>query len=53
MELVFKGIRLNIAVQQDSLFKADSKVRDKIVADGLKDGSFEFTKRAYTLMPRF
>ncbi|MGC1205681.1 MAG: hypothetical protein WA839_12450, partial [Flavobacteriaceae bacterium] len=38
-----KGIRLNIAVEQDnmSFLKLKVKVRDKIVADGLNDTSFD------------
>jgi len=40
-----KGIRLNIAVEQDdfSFLKLTVKVRDKIVADGLNDDSFDAT----------
>ena len=40
-----KGIRLNIAVEQDdfSFLKLTVKVRDKIVADGLNDDSFDVT----------
>ena len=40
-----KGIRLNIAVEQDdhSFLKLTIKVRDKIVADGLKDETFDVT----------
>ena len=39
------GIRLNIAVEQDnkSFLKLKVKVRDKIVADGLNDNSFDVT----------
>jgi len=42
-----EGIRLNIAVDDDgkSFFKLKIKVRDKIVADGLDDASFDVTKR--------
>ena len=38
-----KGIRLNIAVEQDnmSFLKLKVKVRDKIVADGLNDATFD------------
>ncbi len=38
-----KGIRLNIAVEQDdfSFLKLTVKVRDKIVADGLNDDTFD------------
>ncbi|MCB0635086.1 MAG: rhodanese-related sulfurtransferase [Lewinella sp.] len=41
------GIRLNIAVDDDgkSFFKLKIKVRDKIVADGLDDDTFDVTKR--------
>lgn len=40
-----KGIRLNIAVEQDdhSFLKLTIKVRDKIVADGLVDETFDVT----------
>ena len=40
-----KGIRLNIAVEQDdhSFLKLTVKVRDKIVADGLVDKTFDVT----------
>ncbi|MFV8334932.1 rhodanese-related sulfurtransferase [Flavobacterium sp. RSP29] len=40
-----KGIRLNIAVEQDdhSFLKLTVKVRDKIVADGLVDENFDVT----------
>ena len=40
-----KDIRLNIAVEHDdhSFLKLTIKVRDKIVADGLKDESFDVT----------
>ncbi|MEM6264171.1 MAG: rhodanese-related sulfurtransferase [Bacteroidota bacterium] len=39
------GVRLNIAVDDDgkSFFKLKIKVRDKIVADGLDDDSFDVT----------
>jgi UPF0176 protein len=42
-----KDIRLNIAIEDDgkSFFKLKIKVRDKIVADGLNDESFDVTKR--------
>ena len=42
-----EGIRLNIAVEQDlkSFLKLTIKVRDKIVADGLKDDSFDVTQK--------
>ena len=41
------GARLNIAVDDDgkSFYKLKIKVRDKIVADGLDDQSFDVTKR--------
>ena len=40
-----KSIRLNVAVEQDdhSFLKLTIKVRDKIVADGLNDESFDVT----------
>jgi UPF0176 protein len=40
-----KGIRLNIAVEHDdfSFLKLTIKVRDKIVADGLSDDTFDVT----------
>jgi UPF0176 protein len=40
-----KGIRLNVAVEHDdhSFLKLTVKVRDKIVADGLEDESFDVT----------
>ena len=42
-----ESIRLNIAVEQDlkSFLKLTIKVRDKIVADGLEDDSFDVTKK--------
>ena len=41
------GIRLNIAIEDDgkSFYKLKIKVRNKIVADGLDDNSFDVTKR--------
>ena len=41
------GVRLNIAIEDDgkSFFKLKIKVRNKIVADGLDDASFDVTKR--------
>ncbi len=41
-----KGIRLNVAVEQDdhSFLKLTIKVRDKIVADGLNDETFDVTQ---------
>jgi UPF0176 protein len=45
------GIRLNIAVDDDgkSFFTLAIKVREKIVADGLDDASFDVTKRGHHL----
>lgn len=42
-----KGIRLNIAIEDDgkSFYKLKIKVRDKIVADGLRDETFDVTRR--------
>lgn len=42
-----KGVRLNIAVEQDneSFLKLTIKVREKIVADGLNDASFDVTDK--------
>ena len=39
------GIRLNVAIEQDNLsfLKLKIKVRDKIVADGLDDSTFDVT----------
>ena len=41
------GVRLNIAIQDDgkSFYKLKIKVREKIVADGLDDSTFDPTKR--------
>ncbi len=41
------GVRLNIAIDDNgkSFFKLTVKVREKIVADGLDDASFDVTKR--------
>jgi UPF0176 protein len=41
------GIRLNIAIEDDgkSFIKLVIKVRDKIVADGLNDATFDVTRR--------
>jgi len=46
-----KGIRLNIAIDDDgkSFIKLKIKVRDKIVADGLDDSSFDVTKKGIHL----
>ena len=45
------GIRLNIAVEQDnmSFLKLKVKVRDKIVADGLNDDTFDVTNKGVHL----
>ena len=42
-----KGIRLNIAIEQDnkSFLKLKIKVRNKIVADGLNDDTFDVTNK--------
>ncbi|MEO1053965.1 MAG: rhodanese-related sulfurtransferase [Bacteroidota bacterium] len=42
-----KGIRLNIAIDDDgkSFFKLKIQVRDKIVADGLNDATFDVTNK--------
>lgn len=42
-----KDVRLNIAIEQDnkSFLKLKVKVRHKIVADGLEDGSFDVTNK--------
>ena len=44
---VLQGVRLNIAIQQDnkSFLKLKVKVRDKIVADGLNDETFDVTNK--------
>ncbi|MGB5237534.1 MAG: rhodanese-related sulfurtransferase [Flavobacteriaceae bacterium] len=46
-----EGVRLNIAIEQDnkSFLKLKIKVRKKIVADGLDDGSFDVTNRGVHL----
>lgn len=46
-----KGIRLNIAIEQDnkSFLKLKIKVRDKIVADGLNDDTFDVTDKGVHL----
>lgn len=46
-----KGIRLNIAIEDDgkSFYKLKIKVREKIVADGLNDDTFDVTKRGVHL----
>ena len=42
-----KGVRLNIAIEQDnmSFLKLKVKVRNKIVADGLNDKTFDVTNK--------
>jgi len=49
-----KGIRLNVAVEQDdfSFLKLTVKVRDKIVADGLNDDTFDATNIGIHLKAR-
>lgn len=46
-----QGIRLNVAVEHDdhSFLKLTIKVRDKIVADGLSDDSFDVTNKGIHL----
>lgn len=46
-----KGVRLNIAIEDDgkSFIKLKIKVRNKIVADGLDDSSFDVTKKGIHL----
>ena len=46
-----KGVRLNIAVEQDneSFLKLTVKIRDKIVADGLDDATFDVTQKGIHL----
>lgn len=46
-----KGIRLNVAVEQDDLsfLKLTVKVRKKIVADGLNDATFDVTNKGIHL----
>ncbi|MCL8536533.1 oxygen-dependent tRNA uridine(34) hydroxylase TrhO [Chryseobacterium gallinarum] len=46
-----KGIRLNVAVEQDnhSFLKLTIKVRNKIVADGLNDDTFDVTNKGIHL----
>ena len=45
------GVRLNIAIEQDnkSFLKLKIKVREKIVADGLNDDSFDVTNKGVHL----
>ena len=42
-----KGVRLNIAIEQDNLsfLKLKVKIRKKIVADGLEDSTFDVTNK--------
>ena len=49
-----KGIRLNVAVEQDnySFLKLTIKVRNKIVADGLNDDTFDVTNKGIHLGAR-
>lgn len=49
-----RGIRLNVAVEQDDLsfLKLTIKVRDKIVADGLNDDTFDVTNKGIHLKAR-
>jgi len=46
-----KGIRLNVAIEQDNLsfLKLTVKVRNKIVADGLNDETFDVTNKGIHL----
>ena len=46
-----KGVRLNIDIEQDnvSFLKLTVKVRDKIVADGLDDATFDVTQKGIHL----
>ena len=48
------GIRLNVAIEQNdfSFLKNKIKVRDKIVADGLNDDSFDVTNKGVHLKAR-
>jgi UPF0176 protein len=48
------GVRFNIAIDDDgkSFYKLTIKVRDKIVADGLNDDTFDVTKRGKHLNAR-
>lgn len=49
-----KGVRRNIAIEDDgkSFFKLAIKIRDKIVADGLDDATFDVTDRGKHLSAR-
>ena len=46
-----KGVRINIAIEQDneSFLKLKVKVREKIVADGLDDNTFDVTQKGIHL----
>ncbi len=46
-----KGVRLNLAIEDDgkSFYKLKIKLREKIVADGLDDGSFDVTDKGQHL----
>ena len=48
------GIRLNVAIEDDgkSFYKLKIKLRDKIVADGLNDDSFDVTNKGEHLSAR-
>lgn len=52
--LFLRGNRLNVAIEDDgkSFFLLKIKVRDKIVADGLNDDSFDVTRRGRALSAR-
>ena len=49
-----EGVRLNIAIEQDnkSFLKLKIKVRDKILADGLNDDTFDVTNKGVHLNAR-
>lgn len=48
---ILNGIRLNVAIEDDgkSFYKLKIKVKDKIVADGLNDATFDASKRGIAL----
>ncbi len=50
---ILKGVSLNIAYEDDgkSFFKLTIKVRDKIVADGLEEEDYDFSKVGRHLSP--
>lgn len=60
LEEVFKtigfleGVRLNFAIEDDgkSFFKLAIKIREKILADGLNDETFDVTKRGHHIDAR-